>query len=336
MLQRKFLQKNRLPDLLKKLSDLGYCVISPAEDGKRSFFEKYKSGGKTVIDRVQTTLSPKSVFFPFYQEVLRFRFIDKDVENMDIESESSLNVLFGCRPCDARAMLVQDSVFSGDNTDVQYFDQRKRTVVISMSCSRADEYCFCASTGGGPGDSSGSDILLTEADVGYLAEIITEKGLGIAEKLSGLWSDDPGIDKEKHLAVVKKIFDPEKAKKVMEKGFEGGLFIEQSLRCVGCGACAYVCPACTCFDLQDERIGSVGSRVKCWDSCGFSNFTTHTSGHNPREVQSARWRQRLMHKFSYQPETHGLIGCVGCGRCSRSCPVDLNILECLVQFSEAQ
>jgi ferredoxin len=90
---------------------------------------------------------------------------------------------------------------------------------------------------------------------------------------------------------------------------------------------------CSCFDIQDEGTNKKGDRLRCWDSCGFSLFTLHTSGHNPRSTQSERWRQRVMHKFSYMPEQSGMLGCVGCGRCSMSCPADMNLKEQLLEIA---
>jgi formate hydrogenlyase subunit 6/NADH:ubiquinone oxidoreductase subunit I len=72
-----------------------------------------------------------------------------------------------------------------------------------------------------------------------------------------------------------------------------------------------------------------GDRVKNWDGCQFKMFTMHTSGHNPRATQGMRWRQRIMHKFKYYVEKFESTLCVGCGRCSRVCPADMNISEML-------
>ena len=37
-----------------------------------------------------------------------------------------------------------------------------KITLVSFSCTRCDEYCFCTSVHGGPGNTEGSDIQVTE------------------------------------------------------------------------------------------------------------------------------------------------------------------------------
>ena len=104
--------------------------------------------------------------------------------------------------------------------------------------------------------------------------------------------------------------------------------------CLGCGACTYLCPTCHCFDITDEINGSgEGIRLRSWDSCQYSLFTKHASGHNPRVNKKQRMRQRIMHKFSYTVEKNEAIFCVGCGRCVHHCPVNLDIRDMLTTLN---
>jgi ferredoxin len=72
-----------------------------------------------------------------------------------------------------------------------------------------------------------------------------------------------------------------------------------------------------------------GVRRRNWDTCQTGRFTVHASGHNPRSNQDARYRQRVLHKFSIYPERFGEILCTGCGRCTRACPSGMDIAEVL-------
>jgi sulfhydrogenase subunit beta (sulfur reductase) len=120
--------------------------------------------------------------------------------------------------------------------------------------------------------------------------------------------------------------------------FDAPIWEAFAATCLGCGACAYACPTCHCFDITDEARKGNGQRVRSWDSCAFSLFTLHGSGHNPRETQGARLRQRILHKFLYCPENFDEVFCVGCGRCVTACPsgVDLrSILESLAAAATA-
>ena len=92
---------------------------------------------------------------------------------------------------------------------------------------------------------------------------------------------------------------------VLAAGYERPEWQSLTRRCLGCGACAYTCPTCHCFDIVDEGNAAGGVRVRNWDACQFAMFTAHASGHNPRSVQSQRQRQRIYHKFQVYPEKFG-------------------------------
>ncbi len=106
--------------------------------------------------------------------------------------------------------------------------------------------------------------------------------------------------------------------------------------CLGCGVCTYLCPTCHCFDICDEAATAAGERIRVWDSCQFPLFTQEASGANPRPSGKERFRQRIMHKFSYLPKERDMAGCVGCGRCVAECPVNLDIREVLEKLSQAE
>jgi ferredoxin len=289
-------------------------------------------------DYIQTTQSAKSAVFPRTETLFKYTKDKEGTAVTDFDPQSVTEVVvWGVRPCDASGFAPLSAIFNWDYKDKLFNTRMQKTTVLGFSCNKADEYCFCTSVGGNPGSETGNDILFTRLgdDGDYLAEIITDKGKGIVSMSPELFEPaQNNIEKGKYLADVPVKFNHEDIKGKLEAFFESEVWAEQSMRCLGCGACAYVCPTCACFDIQDEVHGKNGIRVRCWDSCGFSMFTMHTSGHNPREIQSQRWRQRLMHKFTYMPDRLSVYGCTGCARCSRACPVDMNILEHLIAMQE--
>jgi sulfhydrogenase subunit beta (sulfur reductase) len=325
----KSITHDNLLKLLAGLADEGKIVYAPVRKGQKVFFAPVQNMQPVVFDYIQTTESPKSILFPRYEPLISFEYQGKEVKVDDPSAAAPLErVLFGSRPCDAMALKRLAEFFDRDIPDTLIAGRQKALTVISMSCIKADADCFCTSTGSNPGDICGSDILLTPVENNrYAAEILTGKGASIADRCSSLFSEISEIRKEQYLARVEKAFSHEEVRKKLSRAFDHDIWNSASLRCIGCGACAFVCPMCSCFDIQEEGTAKKGSRVRCWDSCGFSLFTLHTSGHNPRHNQSERWRQRVMHKFSYQPEAAELTGCVGCGRCSRACPSDMNLKE---------
>ena len=111
-------------------------------------------------------------------------------------------------------------------------------------------------------------------------------------------------------------------------------------RCLSCRICTYVCPTCRCFDVVDRAVGVRNGvthieRIRVWDACTSTNYRRAAGGHNSRPTKPVRLRNRFFCKFCYYPEDFGPLGCVGCGRCVVSCPVDIDIREVMQEVAEA-
>lgn len=338
MSERKIFAKKSLTELFNKFKAENKKIYAPIKDGDRVIFGEVSSPEQIDKEYIQTTLSPKELVFPRFEELFRYKYDEKNIKMEEPEPKLTPIVLFGIRPCDAKAFSILNAVFSWDYKDKFFIEKLKNLQIIAVSCKKADEFCFCTSVDGNPGGTEGSDILLTEMENdNYLAEILTDNGKKIVASAPSLFTEAGNVDKEKYIVKLKPVFELKQVAEKLPKVFDNAnLWAEQSMRCLGCGACAYICPSCVCFDIQDESNKKGGRRYRTWDSCAFSQFTIHTSGHNPRDIQSNRWRQRIMHKFLYFNERLGVIGCIGCGRCSRACPADMNILEHVKMIMEVK
>ena len=334
MTERRLLRRSDIPTLFASLLAAGIRIIAPIRKDGRISYGAVKSADNLELGEVSSRESAKIAVFPRYEELFRFRHRDRDVEVDDHLAEPEPTVLFGVHPCDAAALTILRMVFTNGSSDPHIESKLDATTVVALSCQKPDEYCFCTSVGGGPSDSRGSDVLLTQLDdERLLVEAVTEKGAALLSRTQNLMPPTDAIPPP--AAKLPARFNTETLGPRLAGRFnDAAVWTERSLRCLGCGACAYACPTCSCFDIQSESNRAGGVNLRCWDSCGFGQFTLHASGHNPRARQFERWRQRILHKFSYQPDRLGVLGCVGCGRCSRACPVDMNIAEHVQELAE--
>ncbi len=310
-------------------------ILAPRQVDSRIELAPVRLFSEIAKSYLQSTMSAKAVVFPKVQKILAYQTTAKGVTIADPDPSMPDTVLFGTRPCEARAFAALDAVFNWDSRDSFFNARMEHLTVVSMACTEADGSCFCTALGSSPDDARGSDVLLAPLQGGgYAAQVNSPKGQAwVALAGNGV----KPLRSDARCVPVAKLDQPFDAARVTErlgKLWDDPIWLEQSLRCLGCGACAYVCPTCVCFDIQDEAEGAGGRRLRLWDSCGLRLFTLHASGHNPRDAQSQRWRQRIYHKFAYYPERLGTLGCVGCGKCSRACPVDMNLKEHLTEVAK--
>jgi ferredoxin len=332
------LDRKNLQKLIDSAKAAGYRFVAPVRDGTVTRFKETGKAEDVVLDEILPSKSVKEFFLAEYEPILRYRFNDGskvDIEPVEPSEFAKPVFIFGCRPCDAAAPPIIQGVMTWDYNDNFFLERVKANVVASIACVEADEACFCTSVNVQPDGGDGADILLkpTSSETGalqeYIVEAVTDKGKEFIGKTHG-WGDGdvkPSAAIDELKSKLKPRFDPEQIRKWLHDNFSSTFWSTASLQCIGCGTCTYLCPTCHCFDIVDEGDVEGGKRVKNWDACQFKEFTLHTSGHNPREFQSERYRQRIMHKFRYYPDKFGRILCTGCGRCQRACPVDMAMVS---------
>ena len=298
----------------------------------RVFYRAVTAPGELLLASCRPDNSIKEFFFPRHEKLYGYRLTGNGVELFDTEEATGAQLVFAGRPCDAAALPVLDHVFNWDFPDRFYLQRREATTVVTFACVDADEHCFCTSVGLAPDAARGSDALLIAAgDGAFEVRVLTEKGRALFAGRTVV------SDKQGRVAAPPPVrFDAAAAGAFARDRFEDPFWRTHTLACLGCGACAYTCPTCHCFDIADEGAGSTGHRVRNWDSCQFDMFTLHASGHNPRAGQAARQRQRIYHKFHVYPEKFGAILCTGCGNCGRNCPAGLGVLPLVTEIDDGK
>lgn len=336
-------------DLARALDNMarGRVAYAPRREGDAVVFRPRAEGEEPLLARA--TVPPKGVIFP--QSERLFAFIrEKDPQDpgrTTVRLDASVDVppalIFGGRPCDARGFHIFDRVYlNGPHRDPYYAARRDATVVVTLACAKPGAACFCHWTGCGPADVTGSDVLLTPVDGGFVAEAVTERGRAVLE-LAELPDAGARIDAARavHAATQAALAAQSPApdlsatpERLLERFGDADFWRDMSDKCLSCGACTYMCPTCYCFNITDENDGGDGMRgrrVRSWDNCMSSLFTREASGHNPRMAKAPRLRNRVGHKFSYYPRLHeGVVSCNGCGRCITGCPVSVDIREVVV------
>jgi len=328
----------KIVDLLRQQ---GYEVFAPFSGrGRDTWFDLVTDENR---ERIQVHLpnpyyAPKRFVLPHIERLLKIQRSDGEIRIEPTYRERK-RAIFGIRSCDLAGIWHLDRFYLGrDFRDVYYEKRRQNLFLMNLVCTDPErdigEECFCPCADTGPAARDHFDLQLLDLGDEFMAVAGTPAG----EALFSQPMFKPGTQaqvEKRHaiLGEVRKRFKtttswfPATVRYVSQGTILEKTWEEIGNRCLECGGCTYVCPACTCFTVSDRQVGPDEiERVRIWDSCALSGFTRMAGGFNPRRAVHDRRNRRFFRKLAhYFIQRELSMACVGCGRCAAVCHGDVGM-----------
>jgi sulfhydrogenase subunit beta (sulfur reductase) len=329
----------KIVDLLRAQ---GYEVIAPFCGRERD--TRFDTVTDANRDEIQIHLAnpyypPKRYVLPHIEPLLKIRQKNGEIK-IEPEYEAPKRAIFGIRSCDVAGIDHLDRFYLGrDFRDIYYENHRKNLFLVNVVCTDPDrdigDECFCVCADTGPAAREHFDLQLMDMGEKFMAVAGSDAGQALfsdamfkkaepehVEKRRTILDDVRGMFKDKTTSWFSATVRYISQGKVLEKTWE-----EIGNRCMECGGCTYVCPACTCFTVSDRKTGDGEvERMRIWDSCALDGFTRMAGGFNPRRAVHDRRNRRFFRKLAhYFIQRELSMACVGCGRCVAVCHGDIGM-----------
>jgi formate hydrogenlyase subunit 6/NADH:ubiquinone oxidoreductase subunit I len=326
-------------------------LIGPMKGFQGDFvFKTVEQVHEISIEYPLTLSLPKEFIFPQVEEM--FAYSGEKIHDL---MECKKKIVFGARPCDISAINLIGRFYSGKTEpsydsknpnkkfqDSYYISRRKNTVFISLGCNNPEPTCFCNSLGTGPFLQSGFDVQLIDLGDRFFVQTGSQSGKNIIDPYQHLFENARRQDYDDQYEIIlstqtkfeKRISLEETRQKILNGKVRDSFWEWVAKRCFECGGCVYECPVCTCFNVVERsETSNKGKRIRIWDTCFFKGFTRMAGGNIPAEKKIMRTKRWWFHKLIYYPEQFNMFGCVGCGRCTVTCPgrIDMATISLKIQ-----
>ncbi|MBI3752392.1 MAG: 4Fe-4S dicluster domain-containing protein [Chloroflexi bacterium] len=232
-------------------------------------------------------------------------------------------------------------LIGGPAVDPDYASRRAGLLVVAVECAMATTTCFCASMETGPEVGEGADVVLSEADGGFVARGATAAGRTLLAALdlepapvTEVGAADARVAAARAAMGRNLGVETDGLHDRLLASLDSPRWDAVATRCLACTNCTLVCPTCFCTGqfVTSDLDGRASTATRTWDSCFTAGFA-QVAGGSFRPKHRDRYRQWLTHKFGTWFDQFGSSGCVGCGRCIAWCPVGIDVRESLADVA---
>ena len=320
-MQYKSIKREDWEKALEKLLS-SFVIYSNISDEFGQDYELLRAGDipKITYNKPKPATSLKSFFLPVKENVTS----DRD--------PLKPRIIIGAPNCDIEGLSLIDEIYLDKDFDDHFYRMRREnSLLISSDCFSTQEHCHCLSYDIRPYATIKADLSVISLNGTIIFRVISGKG---DEFLKTIPEVAPLSDDNILSEIEKKHKETESLLTEANKGLpdykETGKIVSEakreiwekySARCVSCGACATICPTCTCFLLIDKP---GFDKVKQLDACQYPGFERVAGGEDSLFKLNSRFRNRYMCKYVWKPEKFSSIACTGCGRCIEACIGKIN------------